>query len=128
MRSSSSKRSRLETRTINPQLLLESTSAAYYIGELVYIKDLDLDETLLNGYITEVEESHLLETIDTCSADDSLFSELLRSPYPSCMSVGEFSGHSSDTAVDPVFDEAVLTPAAKPPSNTLNHGVIRATR
>jgi hypothetical protein len=125
---SSSKRSRLETSTISPQLLSEPTSAACHVDELVCVKDLDLDETLLDGCITEVEESHLLETTDTCSADDSLFSELLRSPSPSCMSVGEFSGRSSDTAVDPVFDEAVPTPTAKPPSDALDYGVVRAAR
>ena len=128
MRSSSSKRSRLETSTISPHLLSQPTSAAYHIDVLDRLKDLELDETLLNGCITEVEESRLLETPDTCSTDDNLFSEFLRSPSPSCISVGEFSGHSSDTAVDPVFDEAVPTPTTKPPSDALDHDVDRAPR
>ena len=119
---SSSKRSRLETSTISPQLLSEPISAACYVNELDCVKDLNLDETFLDECITEVEESHLLETTDMYSADDSLFSELFRSPSPSCMSVGEFSGHSSDTAVNPVFDEAVPTPM--PPSDALDHGVV----
>jgi hypothetical protein len=94
---SSSKRSRLETSTISPQLLSEPTSAACHVDELESPNVLDLDETPLDGYITEIGESPHLKNTDTCSADNSLFCEFLRSPSPSCMSVGEFSGCSSDT-------------------------------
>jgi hypothetical protein len=88
-----------------------------------FLKDLDLDETPLEGCITEVEESLHLENTDTCLTDDSLFSEFLRSPSPLCTSVGEFSGCSSDTAVDPVFDEALPTPqsASEAPVQDQNH-------
>ena len=55
---------------------------------------------------------------------DSLFSELLCSLSPLCMSVGKFSGHSSNTMIDPIFNEAVPTPIIKPPSDTLDHGVV----
>ena len=42
------------------------------------------------------------------------------------MSVGEFSGHSSDTAVDPVSDEAIPAPTAQLPSGAPDHDVVRA--
>jgi hypothetical protein len=98
---SSLKRSRLATLTISPRALPEPTAAGYRVDES--------DETLLDGCMTEAGGS-----------------EVLRSPSPSCMSIGEFSGHSSDTAVDPVSDEAIPAPTAKPPSGALDHDAVRA--
>ena len=51
-RISSSKQRDLETSTISPQLLSEPTSAACHVDELDCVKDLDLDETPLDGCIT----------------------------------------------------------------------------
>jgi hypothetical protein len=42
------------------------------------------------------------------------------------MSVGEFSGSSSDTAINPVVDEALPTPIAEPLSVVLDHNPVRA--
>ena len=42
------------------------------------------------------------------------------------MSVGEFSGYSSDTAINPVIDEALPTPIAEPFSGVLDHNLVRA--
>lgn len=123
---SSSKRRRLETSKISLQLLLKPTSAACYVDELESVKYLDLDETPLDGCITEIGESPRLKNTDTCSADNSLFSEFLRSPSPSCMSVGEFSGSSSDTAINPVIDEALPTSIAEPLSVVLDYNPVRA--
>jgi hypothetical protein len=80
----------------------------------------------LDGCVTEVVGSPQLNTTDTSSADDSLFSEFLRFPSPSYISIGEFSDDSSDTAVDPVPDEAIPAPTTQPPWGALDHDVIRA--
>ena len=88
--------------------------------------DADSDENPLDGCTPEVAESPQLKIADTCLADDSLFSEFLRSPSPSCITVGEFSGCSSDTAVDPLSDEALSTPTTEPLSGGLDHDVVRA--
>jgi hypothetical protein len=82
----------------------------------------------LNKYITEVEEFHLLKTTDTCLINDNLFSKFLRFSFPLYMFVGEFSDYSNDITVDLVFDEAVPTLTIKLLSDTLDHGVVRATR
>jgi hypothetical protein len=42
------------------------------------------------------------------------------------MSVGEFSGSSSDTAINPVIDEALPTSIAEPLSVVLDYNPVRA--
>jgi hypothetical protein len=121
----SSTRSRLKTLTISPQLLSKPTSAAYHVDELECLKELDLDGTSLDGCITETEESHL-ENTDTCSTDDSFFSEFLRSRSPTCTPVGDFSGCSSDTAVDPDADEILPTASAEPLSGAPDRNLVPA--
>jgi hypothetical protein len=41
------------------------------------------------------------------------------------MSVGEFSGCSSDTTIDPLGDEGLSMPTAEPLSGALDHDVVR---
>ena len=52
--------------------------AAYHVDDTEYLTDLDLNKTFLGGCIMEVLESPDLKITDTCSVDDSFFSELLR--------------------------------------------------
>jgi hypothetical protein len=120
---SSSKRSR--PLTISSRMLSEQIQAGYGVDETECLISPESNETLLDGCVTGAVGSPQLNTTDTSPADDSLFSEFLRSPSPLYMSIAEFSGDSSDTAVDPVSDEAILTPTAQPPSGTLDHDVIR---
>src|SRR3954451_20188922 len=66
-----------------------------------------------------------LKTTDTYSADDSLLSpEFIRSSSPLYMSIGEFSGSSSDTTVDPGTDGAIPTLTPKPPSSALDSDAV----
>jgi len=123
---SSSKRSRPTTPTISPLMLSEPTQAGHGVDETECLTSPESNETLLDGCVTGAVGSPQLNTTDTSSADDSLFSEFLRSPSPSYMSIAEFSGDSSDTAFDPVSDEAIPAPTAQPPSGALDHDVIRA--
>ena len=122
---SSSKRSRVKTSTISPRLLSEPTSAAYYVDETECPTGLDLCETL-DGRITEDVVSVDLNTTDMCSTDDNIFSEFLRSPSPTGMSIGEFSGCSSDTAVDVVTDAELLTPSIEALSGARDCNFVRA--
>jgi hypothetical protein len=121
---SSLKRSR--PSTISPRMLSERIQAGYGVDETECLISPESNETLLDGCVTGAVGSPQLNTTDTSSADDSLFSEFLRSPSPSYMSIAEFSGDSSDTAVDPVSDEAIPAPTAQPPSGALDHDVIQA--
>lgn len=125
---SSSKRTRFAISTINPRVLSEPTPAGYRADETECLTDSESDETLLDGCITGAVGSPQPITTNTCSADDHLFSEFLRSPSPSCMPIGTFSGHSSGTAVDPVSDEAIPEPTAKTPSGALDHDVVLILR
>lgn len=57
---------------------------ADHVDETDHLTDLDSDENPsdenpLDEYITEVEESSQLTPTETCSVDDSFFSEFLRS-------------------------------------------------
>jgi len=125
---SSSKRNRHAISTISPHMLSEPTPAGYRVDETQCLANSEFNETPLDGCMTGALGSPQLNATDTCPADDSFFSKFLRSRSPSCVSVGEFSGHSSDTAVDPVADEASPTPTAKSPSSALDHDVVRAER
>ena len=109
---------------LDDQSSSKPSPAGYRVDETEYLRSPESDETLFDRYMTGPPASPQLNTTDTCSADDGLFSEFLRSPSPS--SIGEFSGHSSDTAVDPVIDEAIPTPATKTPWDALDHGVVQA--
>ena len=122
----SSERNRLEMSLINPRLLSEPTSVAYHIDETAFLRDLDLHNTPLNGCTPKVAEFPQLKSTDTYSADDSLFSEFLRSRSPSCTSVGEFSGCSSDTAVVRRSDQALSPPSTEPLCGDVDQGVVRA--
>jgi hypothetical protein len=66
------------------------------------------------------------ETTDPDPDSETLFSFSLRSPFPTRTSVGEFSGCSSDTAVDPVPDEPLLTPGAELLSGALDRNTAGA--
>jgi hypothetical protein len=122
----SSKRSRCATSTISPRLLSTPTSDGCHVDETEHLTDLHSDENPLDEYITEVGESAQLTPTGTCSVDDSFFSEFLRSPSPIYISMGEFSGCSSDTAVDPVTDEALPTPSTELLSGAPDHSFVRA--
>lgn len=111
----------LAISTIIPRLRSKPTAIGCNIDETEYLADPDSDETPLDECITEVAESPQLETTDTYSADDSLFSEFLRSPSLSYMSVGKFSSCSSDTAINSVTDEAFAMPSAEPLLGALDH-------
>jgi hypothetical protein len=114
------KQSRLAISTISPRLLSKPTPVGCNIDETECLTYPDSDDTPLDECITEVAESPQLKTTDTCSADDSLFSEFLRSPSRSYISVGKFSGCSSDTAINSVTDEALATPSAEALSGALD--------
>jgi hypothetical protein len=114
-------------RKINPRVLSKPTPAGYHVDETEYLTNTDSDETPLNGCMTGVVDFPQLKTTDTCSADDNLLSPgFLQSPSPSHMSIGEFSGSSSDTAVDSGTDGAIPTLTAKPPSSALGPDAVRA--
>lgn len=66
------------------------------------------------------------ETTDPDPDSETLFSLYLRSPSPTCTSVGEFSDCSSGTAVDPVSDEPLLTPSAELLSGALDPNTAEA--
>ena len=114
-------------RKINPQVLSKPTPAGYHVDETECLTNTDSDETPLNECMTGVVDFAQLKTTNTCSTDDNLLSpEFLRSSSPSHMSTGEFSGSSSDTAVDPGTDGALSTLTAKPPSSALDPDAVRA--
>lgn len=125
---SSSKRSRLATSTISPRLLPEPTSATCQVEDTECLTDLGPDETSLDGCIADFVKSAHLEITDTCSAGDNFISQFLRPRSPSCTSSGEFSGGSSDTAVDPITNENLPTPCAEPLSEHLDHNFGRANK
>ena len=66
------------------------------------------------------------ETTDPDPDSETLFSLYLRSPSPTCTSVSEPSGCSSDTAVDPAPDESLLTPSAELLSGALDRNTAGA--
>jgi len=102
-------------RTINPQVLSKPTPARYHVNETECLTNTESDETPLNGCMTGIIDVPQLKTTDTCSADDSLLSP----------EIGEFSGSSSDTAVDPGTDGSIPTLTAMPPSSALDPDAVR---
>jgi hypothetical protein len=114
-------------RKINPRAVSKPTPAGYRVDETECLTNTDPDDTPLNRCTTGVVDVPQLKTTDTSSADGSLLSpEFLRSPSPSQMSTGEFSGSSSNTAVDPGPDAAVLTLTALDPDAVRADGQPRA--
>ena len=122
----SSKQSHPAILAISPQLLSKPTPVGDHVDEAECVTDADSDKSPLDGSTPEVAESPQLKIADTCLADDSLFSEFLRSLSPSCITVGEFSGCSSDTAVNPLINEALSASTTEPLSEGLDHDVTRA--
>lgn len=107
------KRSRFIISTIDPRLLLGPTPAGYHVNRIECLTDLDSSETPLDGRDTGGVKSPQLKVTDTGSAEDNLFFKFVCVPSPSCLSIGEVSGCSSDTAIDPIINKAVLTPSAE---------------
>ena len=107
-------------------MLSEPSPASHRADETECLTDSESDETLLDGWITRAVGSPQPIITDKCSADDHLFSEFLRSPSPSWMPISTFSGHSSDTTVDPISDKAIPEPTTNTPSGALDHDVVQA--
>ena len=97
---------------------------AYYIDKLIYIKDLDLDKILLDRYITKIKKSYLLKTTNIYLINNSLFLELFCSSSFLYISIGEFSNHSSNIAVNPIFDKAIPISIIKLLLDALDYGII----
>jgi hypothetical protein len=113
-------------RKISPRVLSKPTPAGYHVDETERLTNTDSDKATLNECMTGAVDFPQLKTTGTCSTDNSLLSpEFLRSPSPSHMSTGEFSGSSSDTAVD-LGSGAIPTLTAKPPSSALDPDAVRA--